>query len=269
MKKAFAKKAMLALLALALLSASAWAEPNLAGVRAIPNQKLSFRTGPSTAYGEIDTLPQSTPIVAIELEEGNGVTWVLVEFEYYGSRMRAYTGLKRMALTGYIPYASHDWLSRTLLFDSAVYAAPDLNAAQRAELRAGTTVTFLGFEGSYCFIEYRAGGELNRGYVREEDFMVDLGEFAEDFPDNDGDTFYSINAYSPMYASPSERSEVLFDVPFDASVTVLFSEFDSTPSDWLSIYYGGLHGYGRYDDFCDLRFSSPEQAHEILGLMGR
>ena len=33
--------------------------------------------------------------------------------------------------------------------------------------------------------------------------MVDLGEFAEYFPDNDGDTYYSINAYSPMYAAPA------------------------------------------------------------------
>ena len=203
MRKPIAGKIIAALLLLALVSVSACAAPNLAGVRAVPNQKLSLRTGPNTAYGEIDTVPQTTPIVAIELEEGNGVTWVLVEFEYFGSRMRVYTGLKRMALTGSIPYASHDRLPRTLLSDSAVYAAPDLHAAERATLKAGTTVTFLGFEGSYCLIEYRAGGELNRGYVREENFMVDLGEFAEYFPDNDGDTYYSINAYSPMYAAPA------------------------------------------------------------------
>ena len=257
-----------AILLALLLSGSALAELNLAGVRAVPNQKLSFRTGPSTSYGEIDTLPQSTPIVALELEDGNGVTWVLLEFEYYGSRMRAYTGLKRMSLTGYVPYARHDALSRRLVSDADVYAAPDMNASVRASLSSGSTVTFLGFEGAYCFIEYRIGSELNRGYVREEAFWVDQYEFAEYFPENDGDTYYAVSAYSPVYASASERSQVIAWAPFDASVTVLFDEFDTAPDGWISLYYGGLHGYGRYEDFCDLRFPSPEYAQEFFSSGG-
>ena len=179
MKKRLVITAALVLALLLCLSATALADLNLAGVRAIPNQKLSFRTGPNTAYGELYTLPQSTPIVALELENGNGVTWVLVEFEYEGGRVRAYTGLKRMSLTGYVPYASHDSLSRRLVSDAEVYAAPDMtHSAVRASLRAGTSVTFLGYEGSYCFIEYKAGGELNRGYIREESFWVDQYETA-------------------------------------------------------------------------------------------
>ena len=265
MKKRLALIAALALCFLLCLSEAALADLNLAGVRAIPNQKLSFRTGPNTAFAELDTLSQDTPIVALELEEGNGVTWVLVEFEYYGSRMRAYTGLKRMSLTGYIPYADHYNLSRRLVLDGQVYTAPDLNATVRDVLPAGTSVTFLGFEGAYCFIEYRWGGELDRGYVRQEDFWVDQYEFAEYFPENPGDAVYAVSTYSPVYAEPSERSEIIAWAPFDASAAILFDEWlYSSPDDWIPLYYGGLRGYGRHDDFCDLRFPDPATAHDFI-----
>ena len=263
MKKRLAAAA-LALVLLLSLSPAALADLNRAGVRAIPNQKLSFRTGPNTAYGELYTLPQSTPIVALELENGNGVTWVLVEFEYGGSRVRAYTGLKRMSLSGYVPYANHYALSRRLVSSAEVYAAPDMLATVRASLSAGTSVTFLGFEGAYCFIEYRYGGELNRGYIREEAFWVDQGEFAEYFPDNYGDTYYAISSYSPLYAKPDLNSTVLAWAPFDASASYFYYAQDGLPRGWYSLYYGGMHGYGYYMDFCDLRFPDPDTAHEFV-----
>ena len=262
MKKRVAVVAALALALLLLLDAAALADLNLAGVRAIPNQKLSFRTGPNTAYGELYTVSQDTPIVALELENGNGVTWVLVEFEYMGSRVRAYTGLKRMSLTGYVPYASHDALSRHLVSDAEVYAAPDMQATVRAWLPAGMSVTFLGFEGNYCFIEYTYAGELNRGYIREENFWIDQYEYAEDFPEKESDTFYAISTYSPLYARPDLNSEVLAWAPFDASATYLF--YEDAPGPWFPLYYGGLHGYGYYMDFCDLRFPDPDTAHEFV-----
>lgn len=268
MKRRLLVTVALVLLALLCLSGTALADLNLAGVRATPNQKLSFRTGPNTAYGELYTLGQSTPIVALELEEGNGVTWVLVEFEYEGSRVRAYTGLKRMSLSGYVPYAQHDSLNRRLQMTADVYAAPDMNATVRARLSEGSTVTFLGFEGEYCFIEYRAGGELNRGYVREESFWIDQYEFAEYFPENDAGTYYAVCQYSPVYAQPSERSQILFYAPFDASVTVLYDDFGSYNDGWIPLYYGGLKGYGRYEDFCDLRFPSPEDARAFYNAFG-
>ena len=67
---------------------------------AIPNQRLAFRTGPSTDYVEVFTLPQSTDINAVEYESGSGVTWVLVEFTYNGEDYSAYTGLKRLTVNG-------------------------------------------------------------------------------------------------------------------------------------------------------------------------
>ncbi len=259
-----ARLAAFALALVLIMSPAALASVNLWGVRAEPNQKLAFRTGPNTAYGELYTLPQSTAINALELEEGNGVVWVLVDFEYNGSRVRAYTGLKRMSLSGGIPYANHDHLIRRLQSGGDVYASPDMNAAVRATLAEGDEVDFLGFEGDYCFIEYRSGGELNRGYVRQELFWIDQYEYAEYFPENDTFTYYAVCRFSRMYAQPSERSELLFSIPFDASVTVDYWEIEDTPDGWLPIYYGGLHGYGRYDEFCDLRFATPEQARAFL-----
>ncbi len=264
MKRCIVLRAAALLLMLALMMPAAFAGVNIAGVRAVPNQKLAFRTGPNTAYGELYTLPQDTAINALELEDGNGVTWVLVDFEYNGSRVRAYTGLKRMSLSGYVPYARHDHLSRRLQSAGDVYAAPDMHSALRATLSAGTVVDFLGFEGDYCFIEYNSYGELNRGYVRQEAFWIDQYEYAEYFPDNDTFTFYAVDYYSSMYAQPSTNSQLLFSIPFDNSVTIDYNEMLSAPDGWLPIYYGGLRGYGQYNDFCDLRFSTPEQAREFM-----
>ena len=63
-------------------------------------------------------------------------------------------------------------------------------------------------------------------------------------------------------------SAPLFEIPFDGSGAVLFDDFAIAPEGWLSLFYGVLHGYGRYADFSDLRFSTPEQAREILGGLG-
>ena len=50
--------------------------------------------------------------------------------------------------------------------------------------------------------------------------------------------------------------------PFDASAT--YNYYDDVPGPWYSLYYGGLHGYGYYMDFCDLRFPDPDFAHEFV-----
>ena len=238
--------AMVLLLALAL---PAGAIPS--GLRAVPNQQLHFRTGPNTAFTDLYVLPKSTPIVAIELEEGNDVTWVLCDFEYKGSRVRGYTGLKRMEISGGISWANHARLERRLVRDAEVFASPDLSSTVRAQLSSGATVTFLEFEGSYCFIEYRRGSQRERGYVLEDCFMVDQDEYLEDFPSNDGMTLYVVSASAPMYAGPGPDSALLFNIPYDACVSVPWDEGYS--GDYMPIYYGGLRGYGYYRDFNDLR----------------
>ena len=228
------------------------------GCRAWPNQKLHFRTGPNTAYTDLYVLPQSTQVYAIEYEEGNDVTWVLCEFESQGRRVRGYTGLKRFTLDRSLSWASHYNLERRVVNDGEVYAAPDDTSQVRARVRAGDRVTFLDFEGDYCFIEYRRSGERERGYVHAFSFWVDEDEYAEWFPDNTMDTIYAVRGSCPMYESASENSRLLFNIPYDRCVAVYPDSWAS--SGWVRIYYGGVWGYGKARDFNDLRgYVEPER----------
>ena len=250
-------------LALAMTFSCAQAALNLSGVRATPIRDLAIRTGPGTSYTEFDMMPQSTRIAAIELEEGDGATWALVEFMFGGKRVRGYTGLKRMNLAGYVPYARHEHLLRTVVNDVDVLDAPDHQSGVRAYLRAGSKVDFLGFEGDYCLIEFNYGAQKMRGYISNFAFWIDQYEYDEYFPDTDAFTWYAIDYTCPMYEGPSEKSNILFNIPFDACVTVDYYEHMAAPDGWIPIYYGGLKGYGRESQFSDLSFPSPEYAKEF------
>ena len=151
----------------------------LAGVSATPNQDLALRTGPNTRYVWLDIMPQSTRIVAYEYEEGNDVTWVLVEYENGGKLYRGYTGLKRMTVNGRIPWADHLWQSATVSEDCPVYSAPSERGAWRAKLAEDDTVTVLGYENGYAYIEFydRANRTDSRGYVF--DWELDDGLYGE------------------------------------------------------------------------------------------
>ena len=243
------RKIILILLALAVLCPCALAVTQ--GVDAAPNQQLHFRTGPNTAFTDLCVLPKSTAVTAIELEEGNGVTWVLCDFEYNGNRARGYTGLKRLDLVGDIPWASHYRLERTLVSDGNVYAAPDDTTQLRATLLAGNRVTFLDFAGSFCFVEYRRGGALERGYIHESAFWVDHYEFGEWFPDNPLMNWYAVRSPAYYYTSYLGNPRPAFAIPYDRSVVVDFSA--DLPGDWISIYYAGKWGFGQRGDFNDLR----------------
>ena len=143
----------------------------LYSVPARPNQELAFRTGPNTKYAWMYHMPQSTSLQAIEYEEGNGVTWVLVEFSRNGRVSRGYTGLKRMSVRGDIPWASFINERTRVIDDGTVYAAPDDSAERRGRISAGTSVTLLRYEGYYAYIEYSEGGTPSRGYV--QDWMIE------------------------------------------------------------------------------------------------
>ena len=258
------------LLALALcLSVPALASLSIGGVPATMKDDTVFHAGPGTAYPEEMAPTRDARIIAIEQEDAVEGRWWLCEYQLWGSRVRAYAEYPHLSLFGDVPLVRREILIRRLVGEGTVYAAPDLNASVRATLPAGMAVAFLGFEGDYCFIEYDQDGVPCRGYVREEDFMVDLGEFAESFPENEGQTFYAIKTTIPMYADPDESGELLFNIPFDASVTVYFDAiFDRCPEGWLPVYYGGLFGYVHFRDVSDLRFNTPEEAREMLSMMG-
>lgn len=151
------------------------------GTYATPNQRLSLRTGPNTAYTELYTLPETTQITAYEYEKGNGVTWVLVEYMLNNERVRAYTGLKRMTVHGDIPWANHLNQAVYARYGCEVLAAPASDAAARARLNAGASVTLLEYDGSYALIEYieRNSGQPERGYVALD------GIYGYDYDSND------------------------------------------------------------------------------------
>lgn len=261
----------LAALMIALVSLSqspALASWHLGGVRATLKESITFRDGPGEQYDALYPLPQGAEVVAIELEQSGTQTWTLCEFQLDGSRVRAYAK-GGLSLEDDIPYADHARLTRHLVNPGTVFAAPDLNSGECGVLPEESAVLFLGFEGNYCFIEYDIGGQMHRGYIREECFMPDLGEFAEDFPENNGDTLYVIKETAKMYSDPDEGAEALLTMPFGASAALIFDAYyDRAPVGWVPIRYGGLFGWGRLKDFSDLRFDSIEGAKETLTLMG-
>lgn len=185
------KTVLTILLICSLLSSGAMAVP------ATPTDRLAFRTGPNTRYAELFTLPQSTDITAISLEDGNGVTWVLVEFTYDGHVQRAYTGLKRMQIQGDIEYSSFKYAAAFMNEAASVYAAPYLNAAQRGKAGQYEIVSVLDVEGDYIYIEYYDADNKapSRGYVAADAAL--LTGCAAGYMRNE----------SRVYASPSTSSD--------------------------------------------------------------
>lgn len=161
------------LMAIAGLSASA--------AMAFPNQQLSFRTGPNTRYTELFTLPQSTSITPLELEEGNGVMWVMCEFTYKGNTYHGYTGLKRMDLVGNIMVADHIFRNACMIQGCSVYTAPSSNAAVRGKVGQYELVNYLRSENGYDYIEFydSASKSPSRGWVNTN--YVDLSDCAASF----------------------------------------------------------------------------------------
>ena len=189
------------LLAICLLTG-----PALASVSATPNQKLAFRTGPSTSYVELYTLPQSTSIRAIEYESGNDVTWVLVEFVYQNSVCRAYTGLKRMSVNGYIPWADHLYWDACTTQSCDVWAAPSYSAGYRATLSKGSYVSILDYEGDFCFIEFYDGGTLSRGYVMDYALSLSGDDIwgGYDYYGGDSGGYYGGDTIESVPATPNQ-----------------------------------------------------------------
>lgn len=163
------KRFVSALAALCMLL-TLFACPADAAVSATPNQKLAFRTGPNTKYVDMHTLPQSTSLTAIEYEEGNGVTWVLVEFLDQGRYVRGFARLDGVTVVGEVPPAVNAYrCAAGLTADSIVYAAPKDSAAVHTYLPEDVTVWVLDFvENGYAYIEFAGltSGLLDRGYVQ-------------------------------------------------------------------------------------------------------
>jgi len=67
-------------------------------VQAILKQRMATRTGPGTQYDEPGSFFKQGTVVTVlskAYDSRNGIWWVQTEFEYAGSLLRAYTGVKR------------------------------------------------------------------------------------------------------------------------------------------------------------------------------
>jgi len=214
-------------------------------VVAIPNQRLAFRTGPSTDYVELFTLPQSTDINAVEYESGSGVTWVLVEFTYNGEEYCAYTGLKRMEVKGNIPWADHMYRSVQITSDATVFAAPSYNAAYRSSVDCLDKVSLLRYDGDFAYIEFYNNdkGALDRGWVYN--WIIGASIFEEEY-DHSGGIDISEDLATGVYAEPNQRLAFrtgpstgyteIFVLPQDTDITA-FEYEDGSGVTWVLVEF--------------------------------
>ena len=142
--------------------------PYIQGIPAVATDDLAFRTGPNTEYVWLYMYDKTNPIVAFEYENGNGVTWVLVEYEYNEKKWRAYTGLKRISVNGDLPWANHLNKTVTVSENTALYAAPSSLGGERGiSLSVYQQVTLLEYDGEYAYVELtdKRSNEKTRGYI--------------------------------------------------------------------------------------------------------
>lgn len=199
------KKLWLRIFALCLV-AMLFTTAAIADVSAIATDTLFFRTGPNTKYAGDFSAPQSTHIVAIERDEGNGTTWVLVEFMLDGELQRAYTGLKRMNVLGTLPWASYIGYASTAVIGDTVYAGPGSYYKVRGRLGDGEKVILLNYDGDYAYVEFydAASKALSRGYV--ESWLLDSTTYY------DGSAMFcpgaTINSACTVYSRPGSGSSM-------------------------------------------------------------
>ncbi|MDL2318907.1 hypothetical protein LJC74_07540 [Eubacteriales bacterium OttesenSCG-928-A19] len=134
------------------------------GLEPIPatlNQKMATRTGPSTAYTEDHgTLPADTFIVVYQQEMGSGVPWVMVEFERSGLPVRAYTGLKRVDVSGEIPWATQKPILATVRQETAAHFGPGTcYMPASSTVAGGTPVEVYCEENGWALIDYQYSSE--------------------------------------------------------------------------------------------------------------
>jgi hypothetical protein len=232
----------------------------LSDAPATPNQRLYLRTGPTTAYVDIGLMPETTALAAIEYETGSGVTWVLVEYERDGQLERGYTGLKRMAVHGDIPWADHLNLDAEINRTSTVYGGPGSDYLFRSSLNAGTPVTLLRYDGDYAYIDfYEANADQpSRGWVRDVNVTVDGwdDDWEDDWYGDDGlysgemEQIYSVtfsngtlvyvnNSYGALMYDAPGGGQLVCSIP---AGTVL-SSYSTTGNGYLLVRYGDWEGY--------------------------
>ena len=137
--------------------------------------KISTRSGPTTGYNGIgDYFSRGGELVRVLSRVHDGsIWWLQIEFEYKGSLVRCYTGLKRVNIDiSRVPDEPGGTLGTgTVVIDGTAYYGPGVYYKQQVEKftpARGTTGDIISEEiGWYC-LEYTQGKEKIRVWLPSE-----------------------------------------------------------------------------------------------------
>ena len=213
-------------------------QSTVAGFNADAIQEIAVRTGPNTIYTELGTFPRSTEIKVFGCEWGDGVEWVLVEFEYNGKTWRGYTGIKRISTDEEIPKNNNGEEMCSISKGTIVYAAPSKNAGELGTMIATRDVILLNYDGEYAYIEfYNDSNEhidkhgYSRGYVKINEIN----------PSKQGTNYYIMNCMNdvPLYKEPSKQASTIDRIPLGGEVNFIHNETNG----FAYVEYDGNKGY--------------------------
>ena len=141
--------------------------------------RISTRSGPSTGYNGLgDYFNGGGEIVRVLSRVHDGsIWWLLIEFEYNGSIVRCYTGLKRIDINiSRVPdEKSYYFGVGTVTDDSAAWYGPGTYYKQQPERLvppAGTTGSVIGGENGWYCLEYNRGDEMCRVWLPAEALVI-------------------------------------------------------------------------------------------------
>lgn len=143
------------------------AYPLRAGIPAVLTMKMATRLGPGTAYSEeLGTMPQSTEITVFEQVMTNGVSWVMVEYEYKGNLYRAYTGMKRVSASEAVPWGNTEPAQAETLGKTQAYYGPGYHyALHEPTVPAHTSLDVYEVENGFLLCDFTQGDQLTRAYL--------------------------------------------------------------------------------------------------------
>ena len=129
------------------------------------NQRISTRSGPSTAYNGLgDYFSGGGELVRVLSRAHDGsIWWLEIEFEYNGVLVRCYTGLKRIDIAiSRVPDDRAGFLyNATVAQDGTAYYGPGTNYTHmppKLTPAAGTAGCVVKEENGWCCFEYPGEG---------------------------------------------------------------------------------------------------------------
>ena len=137
------------------------------GIPATLTMKMATRLGPGTAYSEeLGTMPQTTEITVFEQVLTNGVSWVMVEYEYKSNVYRAYTGMKRVSVSEPVPWGNTEPVEAKTLGQTEAYYGPGQHYAKHGFIvPADTPLEVYEVENGFLLCDFYLDDQLTRAYI--------------------------------------------------------------------------------------------------------